>query len=201
MIRTLIAEQTSLIRAGLVACLCAADDIEIVAELHCGEQVVSASQSLRPDVAVLAAALPGIDGFAAACALHAQLPTCHSLIRGERRNPATLRRAMAAHALGFIAADAAPDFLTEMVRRAATGQMIVDRDLAFEALNAPDSPLTSRELDALRLASEGATTAEIATKLCLSVGTVRNYLSRVIAKTGARNRVDAIRIARDAGWF
>lgn len=201
MIRTLIAEQTSLIRAGLVAFLSSADDIEVVAELRRGDQVVSASRLLRPDVAVLDATLPVIDGFAAACALHAQLPTCHSLIRGERCNPASLRRAMAAHAIGFIAADAAPEFLTESVRRAATGQMVVDCDLAFEALNAPANPLTPRELDALRLAAEGATTAEIAIKLCLSAGTVRNYLSRVVAKTGARNRVDAIRIAQDAGWF
>lgn len=163
--------------------------------------MVSASRLLRPDVAVLAATLPEIDGFAAACALHAQLPSCHSLIMGERRNPASLRRAMAAHASGFIAADAAGDFLTESVRRAATGQLVADCDLAFEALNAPPSPLTQRELDALRLGAEGATTAEIATKLCLSVGTVRNYLSRVVAKTGARNRVDAIRIAQEAGWF
>ncbi len=201
MIRTLIAEQTCLIRAGLVAFLSDADDIEVVAELRRGDQVVSASRLLRPDVAVLAATLPEIDGFAAACALHAQLPSCHSLIMGERRNPASLRRAMAAHASGFIAADAAGDFLTESVRRAATGQLVADCDLAFEALNAPPSPLTPRELDALRLGAEGATTAEIATKLCLSVGTVRNYLSRVVAKTGARNRVDAIRIAQEAGWF
>ena len=200
-IRTLIAEQTSLIRAGLVAFLSDADDIEVVAELRRGDQVVSASRFLRPDVAVLAATLPVIDGFAAACALHTQLPTCHSLIMGERGNSTNLRRTMAAHATGFIAADVAPDFLTESVRRAATGQMVVDCDLAFEALNAPANPLTSRELDALRLAAEGATTAEIATKLCLSAGTVRNYLSRVIAKMGARNRVDAIRIAQDAGWF
>jgi two-component system, NarL family, response regulator DesR len=200
-IRTLIAEQRCLIRAGLVAFLSDADDIEVVAELRRGDQVVSASRLLRPDVAVLAATLPEIDGFTAAGALHAQLPTCHSLIMGERRNPASLRRAMAAHASGFIAEDAAGDFLTESVRRAATGQLVADCDLAFEALNGPANPLTPRELDALRLAAEGATTAEIATKACLSVGTVRNYLSRVVAKTGARNRVDAIRIAQDAGWF
>jgi two-component system, NarL family, response regulator DesR len=184
-----------------VAFLSCADDIAVVGELRRGDQVVSASRFLRPDVAVLAATLPVIDGFAVACALHAQLPTCHSLIMGERRNPASLRRAMAAHAIGFIAADAAPEFLIESVRRAATGQLVVDPDLAFETFNAPANPLTSREVDALRLAAEGATTAEIAAKLCLSVGTVRNYLSRVVTKTGARNRVDAIRIAQEAGWF
>jgi two-component system response regulator DesR len=200
-IRTLIAEQNCLIRAGLVTFLSCADDIQIVAELQRGDQVVSASRALQPDVAVLAAALPGADGFAAARALHAELPTCHSLIMSEQRDPADVRRAVAAHATGFVIRDAAPEFITEAVRRAAEGRKVIDPDLAFATLNATESPLTSRELDALRLAAEGATTVEIATKLCLSSGTVRNYLSRAIAKTGARNRVDAIRIVGAAGWF
>lgn len=201
MIRTLIAEQTSLIRAGLVAFLSCADDIEVVAELQRGDQVVPVSRALLPDVAVLAAALPGADGFAAARALHAQLPSCHSLIMGDQCDPAGLRRAVAAHASGFVVRDAAPDFITEAVRRVARGRKVIDPDLAFAALNAAKNPLTSRELDALRLAAQGATTAEIARDLCLSVGTVRNYLSRAIAKTDARNRVDAIRIAVGAGWL
>ena len=201
MIRTLIAEQTSLIRAGLVAFLSCSDDIEVVAELQRGDQVVPASRALLPDVAVLAAALPGTDGFAAARALHAELPSCYSLIMGDQRDPAGLRRAVAAHASGFVVRDAAPDFITEAVRRVATGRKVIDPDLAFAALNAAKNPLTSRELDALRLAAQGATTAEIARDLCLSVGTVRNYLSRAIAKTDARNRVDAIRIAVGAGWL
>jgi two-component system response regulator DesR len=200
-IRTLIAEQNCLIRAGLVTFLSCADDIQIVAELQRGDQVVSASRALQPDVAVLAAALPGADGFAAARALHAELPTCHSLIMSEQHDPADVRRAVAAHATGFVIRDAAPEFITEAVRRAAEGRKVIDPDLAFATLNATESPLTSRELDALRLAAEGATTVEIATKLCLSSGTVRNYLSRAIAKTGARNRVDAIRIVGAAGWF
>ena len=201
MIRTLIAEQTSLIRAGLVAFLSCSDDIEVVAELQRGDQVVPASRALLPDVAVLAAALPGADGFAAARALHAELPSCHSLIMGDQRDPAGLRRAVAAHASGFVVRDAAPDFITEAVRRVARGRKVIDPDLAFAALNAAKNPLTSRELDALRLAAQGATTEEIARDLCLSVGTVRNYLSRAIAKTDARNRVDAIRIAVGAGWL
>jgi len=200
-IRTLIAEQTSLIRAGLVAFLSCSDDIEVVAELQRGDQVVPASRALLPDVAVLAAALPGADGFAAARALHTELPSCYSLIMGDQRDPAGLRRAVAAHASGFVVRDAAPDFITEAVRRVARGRKVIDPDLAFAALNAAKNPLTSRELDALRLAAQGATTAEIARDLCLSVGTVRNYLSRAIAKTDARNRVDAIRIAVGAGWL
>ena len=201
MIRTLIAEQTSLIRAGLVAFLSGANDIDVIAELQRGDQVVSASLAFRPDVAVLAATLPGADGFAAARALHAELPSCHSLIMAEQRDPAGLRRAVAAHATGFVARDVAPEFMAEAVRRVARGKKVVDSELAFAALNIAKNPLTARELDALRLAAEGATTAEIARNLCLSVGTVRNYLSRAITKTGGRNRVDAIRIATGAGWF
>jgi len=200
-IRTLIAEQSSLIRAGLVALLSSAGDIEVVAELERGDRVVPASRALLPDVAVLAADLPGTDGFATAQALHVELPSCHALIMSEQRDPSDLRRAAAAHAIGFVVRDAPPDFITDAIRRVAKGRKVVDPDLAFAALNAVNSPLTSRELEALRLAAEGATTAEIAKDLCLSVGTVRNYLSRAITKTGARNRVDAIRIAVCAGWF
>ena len=201
MIRTLIAEQTSLIRAGLVAFLSSAGDIEVIAELQHGDQVVSASRALRPDVAVLAAALPGTSGFAAARALHTELPSCRSLIMSEQRDPAGLRRAVAAHATGFVVRDVAAESIAEAVRRVASGKKVIDPELAFAALNAGPNPLTSRELDALRLAAEGATTAEIARDLYLSAGTVRNYLSRAITKTGARNRVDAIRIAVGAGWL
>jgi two-component system response regulator DesR len=190
-----------LIRAGLVSLLSCAGDIAIVAQVQRGDQVVAASRELRPDVAVLAATLPGTDGFAAARALHAELPSCHSLIMGEQQNPAGLRRAVDAHAFGFVVRDAAPEDITEAVRRAADGRKVIDPDLAFAALNAMVNPLTARERDALRLAAGGATTAEIARDLFLSAGTVRNYLSRAITKTGARNRVDAIRIAAGAGWL
>lgn len=186
---------------GLAALLSAAGDIEVIAELERGDQVLSTAQVLLPDVAVLAAGLPGLDGFAAADALHLKLPSCHSLIIGEQRDPSDLRRAVAAHATGFIVSDAPSEFIADAVRRAATGRKVVDPDLAFAALHAAPSPLTPREADALRLAGEGSTTLEIAAELCLSVGTVRNYLSRAVTKTGARNLVDAIRIAEGAGWF
>lgn len=201
MIRTLVAMQFTLMRAGLVSVLSCTDDIEIVAELACGDQAVRAAQELSPDVAVLGATLPGSDGFAVAVTLHATLPSCHSLIIGGRRDPSGVRRAVAAQATGFVAREATPDHIMEAVRRAARGGKVIDPDLAFAALSAPQNPLTSRETDTLRMAAEGATTAEIAERLCLSVGTVRNYLSRSITKTGARNRVDAIRIASGAGWL
>jgi two-component system, NarL family, response regulator DesR len=200
-IRTLIAMQPTLIRAGLASLLSCADDIEIVAEVARGDQVVRVAQGLVPDVAVLGAALPGTDGFAVAVLLHAALPSCHSLIIGEWSDPSVVWRVVAAHATGFVAREARPDYITEAIKRAARGRKVMDPDLAFAALNAARNPLTSREIDALRIAAEGATTAEIAERLYVSVGTVRNYLSRSITKTGARNRVDAIRIASGSGWL
>lgn len=201
MIRTVIAEHTALVRAGLVAFLADHDDIEVVAELQRGEQVVPASQALLPDVAVLAAALPGQDGFTAAAALHVALPSCHCLILSSQRRPSDVRLAAAAHACGFVVQDAAPEFITEAVRRVSKGIKVIDPELAFAALNAQQNPLTERELDALMFAAKGASTAEIASHLSLSVGTVRNYLSRAITKTGARNRIDLIRISDSSGWL
>jgi two-component system, NarL family, response regulator DesR len=193
--------QLTLMRAGLVALLSRADDIEIVAEVARGDQVMRVAQELLPDVAVLGAVLPGSDGFAVAVTLHAVLPSCHSLIIVERRDPSVVWQTVAAHATGFVAWEAEPEHITGAIRRAAKGRKVIDPDLAFAALDAAQNPLTSREIDALRLAAEGATTAEIAERLYLSVGTVRNYLSRSITKTGARNRVDAIRIASGSGWL
>jgi two-component system, NarL family, response regulator DesR len=108
---------------------------------------------------------------------------------------------VAAPATSFVVRDVAPDFMAEAVRRVAKGKKVVDPELAFAALHTATNPLTDRELDVLRLVAEGSTTAEIAGHLCLSVGTVRNYLSRAVTKTGGRNRVDAIRIADGSGWF
>jgi two-component system, NarL family, response regulator DesR len=201
LIKTLIAEQISLIRAGLVALVSGTDDIEVVAEVQSGSQALCASEALCPDVVVLSAELPDSDGYDAARVLHDRVPECRTLIIGDQRDPVSLLRAVEAHAVGFLARNAGPDEIIAAIRGAATGRKVVDPDLAFAALSAARNPLTSRELDALRLAAAGATTAEIAGDLFLAVGTVRNYLSRVITKTGARNRVDAIRIAADSGWL
>ena len=201
MIRTVIAEQTALVRAGLVAFLAAEEDIEVITELRRGEDLVPVARALRPDVVVLDAALPGLDGFSAAAALHEALPSCHCLIISAERRPSDLRRAAAAHASGFVVRDAAQDFITYAIRRVSKGFKVIDPELAFAALNAEPNPLTERELAALRFAAQGASTAEIARRLCLSVGTVRNYLSRAITKTGAKNRVDLIRISDSSGWL
>ena len=201
MIRTLIADSVALIRVGLIALLTMEPDIEVVAELDRLEPVARAAIAAQPDVALIEGAMAAHDGFAMVRALHAAAPACGLVIMASSRNRGELRNAVAACADGFVVKDSAPDKITEAIRRVAQGKKAVDPDLAFSALNNVANPLTAREVAILRLAAQGAPAMEIADELCLSLGTVRNYLSRVIGKTCARNRVDAIRIADGAGWL
>jgi two-component system response regulator DesR len=201
MIRVLIAEDMHLIRRALAALLLLEDDIEVVADLDRGDLVVSAALKVRPDVAVLDIDLPGIDGLTAAQQLHEQLPECRTLVLTGLTQPGNLLRALKAHVRGFIAKDAPPDALADGIRRVAAGQRVIDPELVAAALETGASPLTARETDVLRAAESGISTDEIAVRLSLSPATVRNYLSNSISKTGGRNRIDAIRIARNAGWL
>ena len=201
MIRTLIADRMALIRAGLVACISREPDIEVVAELDRREPVLPTVAALRPDVAVIDDGIAADDRFAVVRDLHDAVPCCRTLIMAARPCPCDLRRAVAAHATGFLCKDADPDSISRAIRQVAQGMRALDPDLAFAALETPVNPMTPRECDVLRLAAEGASTAEIAGLLCLTAGTVRNHISSIIAKIGARNRVDAIRIADHSGWL
>jgi len=200
-IRTLIAEPVALIRAGLMACLSPERDIEVVAELDRRDRVLPTVFALRPDVAVLDDGIACPDGFALVHALHTITPSCRTLIMATRPHPRDLRQAVAAHAAGFVLKDTSPENVSHAIRQVATGMKALDPDLAFATLDTPANPMTPRECDVLRLAAAGAPTAEIAGKLCLAIGTVRNHISAIIAKTGARNRVDAIRMADHRGWL
>jgi two-component system, NarL family, response regulator DesR len=200
-IRTVIAERIALIRAGLVACIAQERDIEVVAELDCREPVLTTISSLRPDVAIIDDDIACPDGFAVIQALHAITPSCHTLIMASRPSPGDLRKAVAAHAAGFVRKDTSPANISDAIRQVARGMKALDPDLAFATLDTPASPMTPRECDVLRLAAGGASTAEIAGQLCLTAGTVRNHISSIIIKFGARNRVDAIRIADRSGWL
>lgn len=201
MIRTLIADSVALMRAGLHALLVREPDIEVIAELDRRELVIPAVCRLQPDVAVVDCDMAAYDGFATIRELHARVPSCGSVVMSSGHSSCELREAVAACADGFVVKDSNPDKITEAIRRVAAGSKALDPDLAFSILNGPASPLTPREVDVLRLAAQGEPALDIAHKLYLSVGTVRNYMSRVIGKTGARNRVDAIRIAEGAGWL
>ena len=201
MIRVLIAEDMHLIRGALVALLSLEDDMEVVAELERGDDIVETALRTKPDVAVLDIDLPGLDGLTAAGLLYEQLPSCRTLILTGMSQPGHLLRALKVHVRGFIVKDAPADHLADGIRRVAAGERVIDSDLVATALETGVSPLTPRETDVLRAAEGGIATDEIATKLSLSPATVRNYLSNAITKVGARNRLDAIRIARNAGWL
>ncbi len=201
MIRVLVAEDQDIIRAALVALLSLERDIEVVAQVDRGDEIVAAALRTMPDVAVIDIDLPGLDGLSAADDLHRDVPSAKALILTGLTQPGNLLRALKAHVRGFLPKDAPGDRLADAVRRVAAGQRVIDAELVAEAVETGPSPLNEREAEVLRAAEAGLPTEEIAEKLHLSHTTVRNYISNAIAKVGARNRLDAIRIARNAGWL
>jgi two-component system, NarL family, response regulator DesR len=201
MVRLLLADDQELIRTALAVLLDLEEDFEVVATVGRGDEVVSAAREYLPDVALLDIDMPGIDGLAAAGVLSQEVPGCRSLILTTFGRPGYLRRAMESGAYGFVVKDAPPEQLADAIRRVMTGERVVDPALAAATLASGASPLTARERDVLVAARPGATVAEIARKLFLSEGTVRNYLSAAIAKAGARNRVEAVRLADERGWL
>jgi two-component system, NarL family, response regulator DesR len=200
MIRVLIAEDAHLVRGALVALISLEADMEVVAEVDRGDDVLAAAVRSQADVAVLDIDLPGIDGLRAAEQLH-EVPACRPLVVTGLSQPGHLLRALQAHVRGFMLKDAPADKLADAIRRVAAGARVLDPDLVAAALETGTSPLTAREADVLRVAETGVSTEELAATLCLSPATVRNYLSNAIAKLNARSRIDAIRIARQAGWL
>ncbi|GAA0914379.1 response regulator transcription factor [Nonomuraea longicatena] len=200
MIRILVAEHLPLVRRGLVSSLESEADLSVVAEVGTGADVAPAGLAHAPDTAVIDLDLPG-GGLAAAGGLRETAPGCRVLILSAHPNPAQVRGAFAAHAAGFMSLTVAPERLAEGLREMAAGRRAVDSELAVAALEAVANPLTRREMDVLRIAAGGARSTEIADQLFLSVGTVRNHMSRIMCKTGARNRLDAVRIASDSGWL
>jgi two-component system, NarL family, response regulator DesR len=201
LIKVLAAEPAALIREGLIAILGRQNDIELVAALKLGEEIIPTARISLPQVALVAASFPGHEGIPLARALQTTVPGCHCAILSRRRLVRDLERAIAADLDGFLLLDCTAEFLTEAIRQLAAGNKVIDPSLTFSALDFGASPLTERETEALGVAAQGSTTAEIAVYLSLTEGTVRNYLSRAIAKIGARNRVDAIRIANERGWL
>ena len=201
MVRVLVAEDMRILRDALVAVLDLEDDLEVIAAVADGDRIVPAALEHRPDVAVLDIDLPVVDGLTAAHELHRKLPTCRVLMLTGLGQPGQLRRAVAAHVSGFILKDAPSQELVAAVRQVAAGGRVFDPKLAVAALETAENPLSSREAEVLRRHADGDSAAEIAAELHLSYGTVRNYLAAAVTKLGARNRVDAARIAREAGWL
>ncbi|WP_411081367.1 response regulator transcription factor [Streptomyces sp. cmx-18-6] len=199
--KVLIAEDMHMIRGALVALLELEPDFQVVASVDRGDTIVKAALATPPDVAIIDIDLPGTDGLTAAAELHEQLPSCRTLILTSLGRPGTLRRALSAQVTGFLLKDSPPQQLADAVRSVAAGRRVIDPQLALSAWDSPQNPLSPRELEVLRLAARGADAAEIAGCLFLSKGTVRNYLTAIVTKLGARNRIDAVRISEEAGWI
>ncbi len=201
MIRLVLADDQQLVRTALAALLELEDDLEVVGQAGRGDELVDLVHRVQPDVALIDIEMPGLDGLSAAAVVTEQAPATKVLMLTTFGRPGYLRRAMEAGAMGFVVKDAPADQLVDAVRRVAQGERVVDPALAAESLAHGTSPLTGRERDVLVAASDGATVSDIAGSLYLSEGTVRNYLSSAIAKTGTRNRAEARRVATDQGWL
>jgi two-component system response regulator DesR len=201
MISVLLAEDQAMVRGALVALLELEGDIQVVASVASGEDVVPAALSFRPAVALLDIELSGMDGLRAAASLRKVLPSCRVLMLTTFGRVGYLRRAMAAGVSGFLLKDAPSAELAHAIRRVMAGERVVDPGLALTALSAGDNPLTFREREVLAAAMDGATLADIAAQLELSEGTVRNHVSLAIQKLGCRNRIEAARLAEKKGWL
>ncbi|MFJ6868130.1 response regulator [Streptomyces termitum] len=199
--RVLLAEDQGMMRGALALLLGMEPDIEVVAQVGRGDEIVDRALLARPDVALLDIELPGRSGLDAAAELRDEVPDCRVLILTTFGRPGYLRRAMEAGAAGFLVKDGPVEELAEAIRAVLRGETVIDPALAAAALGAGPNPLTAREREALAAAVDGATIADIAGRLHLSESTVRNYLSSAIGKTGTRNRMEAARSARQQGWL
>ncbi|WP_432922377.1 response regulator transcription factor [Microbispora sp. CA-135349] len=201
MIRVVLAEDQSMVRGALASLLGLEPDIEVVGEAADGDEVIGVAEATRPDVALLDIEMPGRDGISAAEELRRRVPECRIVILTTFGRPGYLRRAMEAGAVAFLVKDSPASELAAAIRRVLRGERVIDPGLAAAALSAGPNPLSPRERDVLSAAADGSTINDIALKLHLSEGTVRNYLSAAIHKTGARNRIEAVQKARTQGWL
>src|ERR1700733_7445985 len=200
MIRVLLAEDQAMVRGALSALLGLEDDIGVVGDCADGLSAWTAAQRLRPDVIVTDIEMPGLTGLELAMRVREHALPSKLVIVTTFARAGYLRRALDAGVSGYLLKDAPADQLADAVRKVHRGGRVVDPQLAVEAWTEAD-PLNERERQVLRFAGEGLSSADIATQLNLSHGTVRNYLSEAIGKLNASNRIEAYRLARQKGWL
>ncbi len=200
-VKVLVAEDLHMVRGALTALIEKEPDLTVVAEVDRGDFIVPKARTCRPDVAIIDIDLPGLDGLTAAQRLREEQPTCKTLILTSDGRPATVRRALTVAVSGFLLKAAPSARLPEAIREVAAGKRVVDLNLAMSAWEVGENPLSPRETQVLRQVADGAGADEIARSLRLSVGTVRNYLTAIVVKLNARNRLDAARIAQSLGWL
>jgi two-component system, NarL family, response regulator DesR len=197
----LIAEDQGMMRSALAVLLDLEDDMTVVGTVARGDEVVAAARQANPDVVLLDIELPGRSGLDVVPDLIAALPSCAVIVVTTFGRPGYLRRALEAGAKGFLVKDDPVAGLAAAIRRVLAGEIVVNPQLATQALSAMPNPLSDRERQVLSASAGGATIADIAASLHLSPSTVRNYLSSAIGKTSARNRGEALSLARDRGWL
>ncbi|MCX5415083.1 response regulator transcription factor [Streptomyces sp. NBC_00059] len=197
MIRLIIAEHVPMLRGALVALLQMEQDFHVVAETGRAEDILLTVLEFRPDVAVIDIDLPGTDGLEAVAKIRSCLPSCRLLIITGHPATATLLRALGVEVDGYLLKDALPSDLARAIRKVVAGQRVIDPQLTLSSWDRPLPRLTPREATILRLTAGGEDVQNIAQELHLSTGTVRNHLTAIGRKLGARNRVDAVRIAQE----
>lgn len=201
MIRVVLADDEHLIREALVSLLELADGIEIVGQAASGDEALAVMRAVSPDVAVLDLQMPGPSGIEVAAAMAQELPGCATVIVTSHGLPGHLKHALIVGVRGFVPKTVSGARLAEIIRTVHAGGRHVDPELAADAIAAGESPLTAREADVLIAAGDGAPVEEIAARVSLSSGTVRNYLSQAIGKLHASTRHEAVRTARERGWI
>ena len=199
-IRVLIAEDQGMVLGALAALLDTEVDIDVIGQARNGSEALQLIAKGKPDVVLTDIEMPEMTGLELAAELKRRRLRTRVIILTTFARAGYLRRALEAGAAGYLLKDAPSSTLAQAVRRVHAGGRAIDPELSAEAWTEED-PLTDRERQVLRMAGEGATSADIAVKLGLSDGTVRNYLSEAISKTGAANRTEAARIARQKGWL
>jgi len=200
-IRILIAEDQKLVLGALSALLRLEPDFAVVASAADGREALTLSEQLIPDIVLTDIEMPHMTGIELAQALGQRKLACRVVVVTTFARSGYLRRAMEAGVRGYLLKDAPVEALAQAIRAVHGGGRAIAPELALESWNGGNDPLTERERQVLRLAGEGRSSGEIARQVHLSEGTVRNYLSEAISKLGAGNRVEAYRMARDAGWL
>ncbi|ETK38109.1 MerR family transcriptional regulator [Microbispora sp. ATCC PTA-5024] len=200
-IRVMLAEDQGMVRGALASLLGLEPDIEVVGEAATGPEALAVAERVRPDIALLDIEMPGMDGITAAGEIRRRVPECQVMILTTFGRPGYLRRAMEAGAAAFLVKDSPARELAAAIRRVLGGERVIDPGLAAAALSAGPNPLSPREREVLGAAVDGSTISDIADRLHLSEGTVRNYLSSAIQKTAARNRIEAVQKAQLQGWL
>ncbi len=201
MIRVLLAEDQLMFRTAVRRLLELEGDIDVVAQVARGDELVAAALAAQPDVAVVDIEMPGQDGISAASELRQCLPSCRTLILTMYGRPGFVQRAIEGGVSGFVLKDAPVEVLAGAIRRCAAGEEVLDPALAARALRVAACPLSSREREILAACGDGLSTAELATRLWLSEGTIRNRVSEILGKLGVRNRTEAVQLARENGWL